>query len=160
MIATKPHDPPPPPPAHLPTPLQVNYMRHASGQIYGLSRPVARYIAQVWGGGGRRAGGGWGANEGVRGESQRGCTRVSICFLVPRSHFPPIPTPHATQNEAILHRYANEDVGMGAWLIGLDIQYDNQRRMCCDTEWKCTGQVRAWLGGGCALVGGRLAGRF
>ena len=26
---------------------KVNYPRHATGQIYGLSRPVARYIAQV-----------------------------------------------------------------------------------------------------------------
>ncbi|EFN59688.1 hypothetical protein CHLNCDRAFT_133227 [Chlorella variabilis] len=68
---------------------KVNYMRHASGQIYGMSRPVARYIAQ---------------------------------------------------NEAILHRYANEDVAVGAWLVGLDIVYDNQRRLCCDTEWKCTQQ--------------------
>lgn len=45
------------------------------------------------------------------------------------------------QNEAILHRYANEDVSVGAWLVGLDVVYDNQRRLCCDTEWKCTGQV-------------------
>ena len=54
------------------------------------------------------------------------------------------------QNEAILHRYANEDVAVGSWLVGLDIQYDNQRRLCCDTEWKCTQQVRgrgaAWGG--------------
>ncbi|KAL4449403.1 hypothetical protein ABPG77_007047 [Micractinium sp. CCAP 211/92] len=68
---------------------KINYMRHASGQIYGMSRPVARYIAQ---------------------------------------------------NEAILHRYANEDVAVGSWLVGLDVDYDNQRRLCCDTEWKCTGQ--------------------
>ncbi|KAL4427755.1 hypothetical protein ABPG75_001844 [Micractinium tetrahymenae] len=68
---------------------KINYMRHASGQIYGMSRPVARYIAQ---------------------------------------------------NEAILHRYANEDVAVGSWLVGLDVEYDNQRRLCCDTEWKCTQQ--------------------
>lgn len=64
-----------------------------AGQIYGMSRPVARYIAQ---------------------------------------------------NEAILHRFANEDVSVGAWLMGLDIVYDNNRRLCCDTEWKCTQQVGAW----------------
>eukprot|EP00887_Chlorella_sp_A99_P003159 scaffold9.g3159.t1 len=68
---------------------KINYMRHASGQIYGLSRPVARFLGQ---------------------------------------------------NEAILHRYANEDVGMGAWLVGTDIQYDNQRRLCCDNRWKCAEQ--------------------
>ena len=36
---------------------------------------------------------------------------------------------------------------MGAWLVGLDIVYDNQRRLCCDTEWKCTQQVRVGGGG-------------
>ncbi len=48
------------------------------------------------------------------------------------------------RNGPILHRFANEDVSVGAWLMGLDIVYDNNRRLCCDTEWKCTQQVGAW----------------
>ena len=24
--------------------------------------------------------------------------------------------------------------------MGLDIQYDNQRRLCCDSEWRCKDQ--------------------
>lgn len=64
---------------------------------------------------------------------------------VPKQPPPPIRLPFPPpQNEAILHRYANEDVAVGSWLVGLDVEYDNQRRLCCDTEWKCTQQV-----GGC-----------
>ena len=29
---------------------------------------------------------------------------------------------------------------MGAWLLGLDIEYVNERRLCCDTDWKCKAQ--------------------
>lgn len=43
-------------------------------------------------------------------------------------------------NSAILHKYANEDVSVGSWLIGLDVQHIEERRMCCgtppDCEWK------------------------
>ncbi|KAF3779875.1 Beta-1-3-galactosyltransferase 7 [Nymphaea thermarum] len=65
------------------------YFRHATGQIYAISKDLATYI--------------------------------SI-------------------NQAILHKYANEDVSLGAWLIGLDIEQIDERNMCCgtppDCEWK------------------------
>lgn len=67
----------------------TNYMRHATGQIYGLSRQVARYISS---------------------------------------------------NSAVLHRFANEDVTLGAWLVGLDIEYVNEKRLCCSTEAECKAQ--------------------
>lgn len=39
-----------------------------------------------------------------------------------------------------MHRYANEDVSLGSWLIGLDVQHIDDRSMCCgtppDCEWK------------------------
>jgi hypothetical protein len=69
---------------------QINYMRHASGQIYGLSGPVAKYIGR---------------------------------------------------NGPILHRFANEDVTLGAWLVGLEITHVDERRMCCDSAEKCNAQV-------------------
>lgn len=56
-------------------------------------------------------------------------------------------------------------MGVGAWLVGLDIQYDNQHRLCCDNEWKCTGQVRRqrlagswgrWLGTPARAAGWKL----
>ncbi|KAH9315372.1 hypothetical protein KI387_023999, partial [Taxus chinensis] len=66
-----------------------NYFRHATGQIYAISRDLATYI--------------------------------SI-------------------NLGILHRYANEDVALGSWLIGLDVQHVDERSFCCatppDCEWK------------------------
>ena len=65
-------------------------MRHASGQIYGLSGPVAKYIGR---------------------------------------------------NGPILHRFANEDVTLGAWLVGLEITHVDERRMCCDSAEKCNAQV-------------------
>ncbi|KAF5950060.1 hypothetical protein HYC85_012053 [Camellia sinensis] len=43
-------------------------------------------------------------------------------------------------NKHVLHKYANEDVSLGAWFIGLDVQHIDDRRLCCgeppDCEWK------------------------
>jgi hypothetical protein len=65
------------------------YFRHATGQIYAISKELARYI------------------------------------LV---------------NQAMLHKYANEDVSLGSWIIGLDVDHVDDRSMCCgtppDCEWK------------------------
>ncbi|KAL4184166.1 hypothetical protein AMTRI_Chr11g102050 [Amborella trichopoda] len=65
------------------------YFRHATGQIYAISKDLAAYI--------------------------------SI-------------------NSPILHRYANEDVSLGAWLLGLEVEHVDDRTMCCgtppDCEWK------------------------
>ncbi|CAL8997237.1 unnamed protein product [Prunus brigantina] len=65
------------------------YFRHATGQIYALSRDLATYI--------------------------------SI-------------------NQPILHKYANEDVSLGSWFIGLEVEHIDDRNMCCgtppDCEWK------------------------
>ncbi|XXG60630.1 hypothetical protein AAC387_Pa04g2487 [Persea americana] len=65
------------------------YFRHATGQIYAISKDLAAYI--------------------------------SI-------------------NAPILHRYANEDVSLGSWFIGLEVQHIDDRSMCCgtppDCEWK------------------------
>ncbi|OAY69505.1 Beta-1,3-galactosyltransferase 7, partial [Ananas comosus] len=40
----------------------------------------------------------------------------------------------------ILHRYANEDVSLGSWFIGLEVEHVDDRSMCCgtppDCEWK------------------------
>ncbi|CAM6102280.1 unnamed protein product [Calypogeia fissa] len=59
---------------------EKSYFRHATGQIYGISRAVAQYI--------------------------------SI-------------------NSPILHEYRNEDVTVGSWMIGLDVEYVDEKRMCC-----------------------------
>ncbi|KAJ3679608.1 hypothetical protein LUZ60_017619 [Juncus effusus] len=65
------------------------YFRHATGQIYAISKDLATYI--------------------------------SI-------------------NQPILHKYANEDVSLGAWFIGLEVDHIDERNMCCgtppDCEWK------------------------
>ncbi|GMH31411.1 hypothetical protein Nepgr_033254 [Nepenthes gracilis] len=65
------------------------YFRHATGQIYAISKDLAAYI--------------------------------SI-------------------NAPILHRYANEDVSLGSWFIGLEVEHVDDRSMCCgtppDCEWK------------------------
>lgn len=38
-----------------------------------------------------------------------------------------------TCNRHVLHRYANEDVSIGAWFIGLDVNHIDDRRLCCGT---------------------------
>ncbi|KAG6636413.1 beta-1,6-galactosyltransferase GALT31A-like isoform X1 [Carya illinoinensis] len=65
------------------------YFRHATGQIYALSKDLATYISV---------------------------------------------------NRHILHKYANEDVSLGSWFIGLDVEHIDDRSLCCatppDCEWK------------------------
>lgn len=33
----------------------------------------------------------------------------------------------------ILHKYANEDVSLGSWFIGLDVEHIDDRSLCCGT---------------------------
>lgn len=33
----------------------------------------------------------------------------------------------------ILHKYANEDVSLGSWFIGLEVEHIDDRSMCCGT---------------------------
>uniref|UniRef100_A0A0D9WTA0 Hexosyltransferase n=1 Tax=Leersia perrieri TaxID=77586 RepID=A0A0D9WTA0_9ORYZ len=65
------------------------YFRHATGQLYAISKDLATYISM---------------------------------------------------NKRVLHKYINEDVSLGAWFIGLDVEHIDERRLCCgtppDCEWK------------------------
>eukprot|EP00884_Botryococcus_braunii_P009240 jgi/Botrbrau1/18317/Bobra.0179s0045.1 len=70
----------------------IGYMRYASGNIYGLSSPVAHYISQ---------------------------------------------------NREFLHHFANEDVSMGAWLLGTNITYQDELRLCCIHDEQCAAQISA-----------------
>ncbi|XP_008245979.1 PREDICTED: beta-1,6-galactosyltransferase GALT31A-like, partial [Prunus mume] len=58
------------------------YFRHATGQIYAISKDLATYISV---------------------------------------------------HRHILHRYANEDVSLGSWFIGLDVEHIDERSLCCGT---------------------------
>ncbi|BBN04054.1 hydroxyproline O-galactosyltransferase HPGT [Marchantia polymorpha subsp. ruderalis] len=76
---------------------EKSYFRHAAGQIYGLSRALAQYIAI---------------------------------------------------NSAILHEYSNEDVTVGSWMIGLEVDHVDERRLCCASsvdglceKWKYIGEA-------------------
>ncbi|KAH7314737.1 hypothetical protein KP509_21G018200 [Ceratopteris richardii] len=73
------------------------YFRHATGQLYAISKDLAAYISL---------------------------------------------------NLPILHKYANEDVSLGSWLIGLDVHHIDERRMCCGTPPDC--EKKAKLGDLCA----------
>ncbi|GJU54407.1 reverse transcriptase domain-containing protein [Tanacetum coccineum] len=56
------------------------YFRHATGQLYAISKDLATYI--------------------------------SI-------------------NQKVLHKYVNEDVSLGSWFIGLDVEHIEDRKLCC-----------------------------
>ncbi|KDP20741.1 hypothetical protein JCGZ_21212 [Jatropha curcas] len=73
------------------------YFRHATGQLYAISKDLATYI--------------------------------SI-------------------NQRVLHKYANEDVSLGSWFIGLDVEHVDDRRLCCGTPPDC--EWKAQLGNICA----------
>ncbi|XP_042434719.1 probable beta-1,3-galactosyltransferase 2 [Zingiber officinale] len=65
------------------------YFRHATGQLYAISKDLAAYISM---------------------------------------------------NQHVLHKYANEDVSLGSWFIGLDVEHIDDKKLCCgtppDCEWK------------------------
>lgn len=73
------------------------YFRHATGQLYAISKDLATYVHN---------------------------------------------------NEKILHKYANEDVSLGAWFIGLDVEHIDDRRLCCGTPPDC--EWKAQTGNACA----------
>lgn len=33
----------------------------------------------------------------------------------------------------MLHKYANEDVSLGSWFIGLDVEQVDDKKLCCST---------------------------
>lgn len=33
----------------------------------------------------------------------------------------------------MLHKYANEDVSLGSWFIGLDVEQVDDKKLCCGT---------------------------
>ncbi|GMJ00478.1 glycosyltransferase of CAZY family GT31 A [Hibiscus trionum] len=68
------------------------YFRHATGQIYAVSKDLATYISV---------------------------------------------------NRHILHRYANEDVSLGSWFIGLDVEHIDERSLCCGTLMDCERKAQA-----------------
>ncbi|KFK44305.1 hypothetical protein AALP_AA1G240600 [Arabis alpina] len=72
------------------------YFRHATGQIYAISKDLATYI--------------------------------SI-------------------NQPILHKYANEDVTLGSWFIGLEVEQIDDRNFCCSTPPDC--EIKAEAGEMC-----------
>ncbi|PQP94707.1 beta-1 6-galactosyltransferase GALT31A [Prunus yedoensis var. nudiflora] len=73
------------------------YFRHATGQIYAISKDLATYISV---------------------------------------------------HRHILHRYANEDVSLGSWFIGLDVVHIDERSLCCGTPPEC--EWKAQAGNPCA----------
>ncbi|KAG9129647.1 hypothetical protein Leryth_017733 [Lithospermum erythrorhizon] len=75
------------------------YFRHATGQIYAISKELAVYIAK---------------------------------------------------NKGVLHEYANEDVTLGSWLIGLELKHVHERRFCCSSVVEC--ELRAIIGGHCVAT--------
>ncbi|KAG6594663.1 putative beta-1,3-galactosyltransferase 2, partial [Cucurbita argyrosperma subsp. sororia] len=73
------------------------YFRHATGQLYAISRELAKYILK---------------------------------------------------NQDVLHKYANEDVSLGSWLIGLDVEHVDDKKLCCGTPPDC--EVKGQSGHPCA----------
>ncbi|OAY82172.1 Beta-1,6-galactosyltransferase GALT31A, partial [Ananas comosus] len=58
------------------------YFRHATGQLYAISKELATYLSV---------------------------------------------------NRHFLHKYANEDVSLGSWFIGLNVEHIDERSLCCGT---------------------------
>ncbi|KAK7825007.1 putative beta-1 [Quercus suber] len=50
---------------------------------------------------------------------------------------------YISTNQPILHKYANEDVSLGTWLIGLDVEHVDDRSLCCGTPPDCEWKIQA-----------------
>ena len=87
------------------------YFRHATGQLYAISKDLAAYIS------------------------------INSWVPYPKASVFPHLLPSSQSNIAILkyfgrpilHRYANEDVSLGSWLLGLEVEHVDERSMCCGT---------------------------
>ncbi|TQD70430.1 hypothetical protein C1H46_044035 [Malus baccata] len=55
---------------------------------------------------------------------------------------------YISRNQDVLHKYANEDVSLGSWFIGLDVEQVDDRRLCCGTPPDC--MWKAMTGNTCA----------
>lgn len=99
------------------------YFRHATGQIYAISKDLAAYISiNLW----------------VQ-------ISLTICIYFQLYWFSLHLTVHIYWSglfflfswnklgRPILHRYANEDVSLGSWFIGLEVEQVDDRSMCCGT---------------------------
>ncbi|CAL9214597.1 unnamed protein product [Arabidopsis halleri] len=51
-------------------------------------------------------------------------------------------------NQDLLHKYANEDVSLGSWFIGLNVEHVDDKRLCCSTSQDC--ELKAVMGHNCA----------
>jgi beta-1,3-galactosyltransferase 1/2/3/4/5/7/8 len=91
------------------------YFRHATGQLYAISKDLATYISiNKWGNS-------W-SNHFSREHifNPISCWQVTLFLLIQLYRH-------------VLHKYINEDVSLGAWLLGLDVEHIDDRRLCCGT---------------------------
>ena len=45
------------------------------------------------------------------------------------------------RSASVLRKYANEDITVGSWILGLAVEYVDERRMCCTKVEDCHAQV-------------------
>ena len=93
------------------------YFRHATGQLYAISKDLATYIS---------------VNQlSVLVKSSLAIRIEAFCDF----HFPEESFDHYLHDvyRHVLHKYANEDVSLGSWFIGLDVLHIDDRRLCCGT---------------------------
>ncbi|KAM0057084.1 putative galactosylxylosylprotein 3-beta-galactosyltransferase [Helianthus debilis subsp. tardiflorus] len=50
---------------------------------------------------------------------------------------------YISTNRLILHKYANEDVSVGSWFIGLDVEHISDSAMCCGSPPDCELKAKA-----------------
>lgn len=98
------------------------YFRHATGQLYAISKDLASFISL------NRSCFNSRPTLRVRNHYILLTVCVIVIFVICYRH--------------VLHKYANEDVSLGSWFIGLDVQHIDDRRLCCGTP---PGNHLSWL---------------
>lgn len=89
------------------------YFRHATGQLYAISKDLATYIS---------------INQ------YDSIVPIESDFLFCSKYIYPYMFHLLSLSlRHVLHKYANEDVSLGSWFIGLDVEHIDDRRLCCGT---------------------------
>lgn len=101
------------------------YFRHASGEMFVVSRAVAQFIS---------------INKYVHGNYQIFSLSILIklamiypLFSKSQAYYSWSQSPISLNARSILRTFAHDDVSVGSWMIGLDVKHVNEGKLCCSS---------------------------
>ncbi|KAJ8432588.1 hypothetical protein Cgig2_008673 [Carnegiea gigantea] len=109
------------------------YFRHATGQLYAISRDLATYIAINQNAFEDHTNKDSCVLEGGRNKGYYDLNPLILSTFFCHLNLLVISDGILWPARHVLHKYANEDISLGSWLIGLDVSHIDDKRLCCGT---------------------------